>query len=179
MSQTEYAEHRGISQQRISKLIETGKIDQSCITKIGKYKKIDKDKADAALKQNLDRIYNPNRSSQPKKDQKKAATKKEREATVKAAGMTGMSMADAQKMQAKLKAALLKLDYDERLGTLISAEKVRTDVFNIARITRDAILNIPDRISAELASITDIHVEREKLTAELTQALEELSNGKF
>jgi len=177
MSQTEYAEHRGISQQRVSKLIEKGKIDAECITKIGKYKKIDRDKADAALKQNLDQIYNLKSKSSPKKDQKESITKEEKEATIKAAGTTGMSMADAQRMQAKLKAALLKLDYDERIGTLISAEKVKTDFFNIARTTRDAILNIPDRISAELASITDIHVVREKLTAELTQALEELSNG--
>ena len=175
MSQTEYAKHRGISQQRVSKMIEVGKISQECIKRIGKYKKIDRDKADEELKNNLDRIYNPNRTK-PVKTKSKKVTKKEVEETVKAVGMSGgMSMADAQKMQAKLKAALLKLDYEERTGELISASQVKKEVFGMARMTRDAILNIPDRISAELASMTDVHAIYEKLTAELTQALEELS----
>jgi len=133
LSQTEYAKHRGISQPRVSVMVKQGKLD-GCIKKIGKYKKIDRDKADEALKNNLDRIYNPNRK----------VTKKEVEETIKAVGFEHMSMTEAQKAQSQYKAALLKLDYEERTGELISASQVKKEVFGMARMTRDAILNIPD-----------------------------------
>ena len=94
---------------------------------------------------------------------------------VEEATSEGMSLADAQKLQAQYKAALLKLEYDEKSGALTSMAKVKIDFFNIARTTRDAILNIPAKISAELASITDAHIVSEKLTSELIEALEELS----
>ena len=174
MTQVEYAEHRGIGQSRVSRLVSRGKIPHNCIKKISGRKLIDRDKADAALAENLDQIMNkPTRQYGKKKKPAPA----EMEQTTKAAGTKGMSMADAQKLQAQYKAAILKLDYEERTGKLILAASVDKDFFDIARLTRDAILNIPDRISAELASITDTHVISEKLTVELTQALEELSRG--
>jgi len=178
MTQAEYAAHRGISQPRISKLLKTGQIPAGCMKKISGRKLIDRDKADAALSENLDRMYNPNpaKKGMPKAKPKKPS-KPEMERTTKTAGTKGMSMADAQKLQAQYKAAILKLDYEERTGKLILAASVDKDFFDIARLTRDAILNIPDRVSAELASMTDTHVISEKLTAELTQALEGLSRG--
>ncbi len=149
---------------RVSNLIKLGKIPKSCYeTQANGRRLIDVAQADQALLENLDQIRNPHSQKNPQQPTE---------------GIGGMSMADAQKLQAKLKAALLKLDYDERVGALVSASQVEKDFFNVARLVRDAILNIPDRISAELASITDVHVISEKLTAELTVALEELSNGK-
>ena len=181
MTQAEYAAHRGISQPRISKLLKTGQIPAGCMKKISGRKLIDRDKADAALSENLDRMYNPNpaKKGMPKSKPKKPSkpSKPEMARTTKTAGTKGMSMADAQKLQAQYKAAILKLDYEERTGKLILAASVDKDFFDIARLTRDAILNIPDRVSAELASMTDTHVISEKLTAELTQALEGLSRG--
>jgi len=171
MSQTEYGKHRGVSQQRVSAMIQRGKL-AGCIKKFGKYKKIDRDKADAALEQNLDRIMNkPGREY----GENKQVTGKEIKQTTKAAGTTGLSLADAQKIQAQYKAALMKLEYEEKSGKLVEVKAVEQDAFNMARIVRDNILNIPDRISAELASMTDVHLVSEKLVAELTAALEELS----
>jgi hypothetical protein len=65
---------------------------------------------------------------------------------------------------------------NEAEGLVIPAEEVETQTFNFARLVRDAILAIPDRIGAELASSTDVHQTTPKLTVELLQALEELSD---
>ena len=169
MSQVEYAEHRGVSQPYISRLVSRGKMGD-CIQIIDGYKKIDRDKADAALEQSLDHVYNPK-----EKKNKAAPTTAEIKHQTKAAGTSGMSLADAQRLQAQYKAALMKLEYEEKSGTLVKQEQVDIDFFNCARRARDAILNIPGRVSAELAIVTDIHVVSQKLTTELTAALEELS----
>lgn len=61
------------------------------------------------------------------------------------------------------------------MGELISAEKVRNAMFAKGRIIRDGILNVPDRISALLATINDAAKIHEILTKELREILEELS----
>jgi len=143
-------------------MIKQGKL-AGCLVKFGKYNKIDRDLADAALAHNLDRIYNPSPKSQ------------QRMKNVTPPETNTMSLADAQKVQAQYKAALLKLEFDEKSGKLIPAEDVKTTAFDLGRRVRDYLLNIPNRISAELATKTDVHDINEKLTLEITQALEELS----
>ena len=93
---------------------------------------------------------------------------------VVAAGFHLMTLTEAQAEQARQKATDLKMKNDERAGRLVDAAQVAEDAFNCARLTRDAVLGVPDRISAELASITDPHKLNDKLTTELVQALEEL-----
>jgi phage terminase Nu1 subunit (DNA packaging protein) len=60
-------------------------------------------------------------------------------------------------------------------GELLPAEDVKKETFELARATRDAIENIPGRISAILAAEASEHRVRELLAAELRQALQELS----
>jgi hypothetical protein len=61
------------------------------------------------------------------------------------------------------------------IGRLIDAEEVRKTAFAMGRIIRDGILNIPDRVSALIATISDASQIHEILTNELRQVLEELS----
>ena len=70
-----------------------------------------------------------------------------------------------------------ELEYKEAAGQLVSVEKVKRDAFAIGRRTRDHILNIPDRIAADLVGITDQAVMHAKLTQELTGALVELCDS--
>jgi len=65
-----------------------------------------------------------------------------------------------------------------RKGELLPAAEVAKIAFDVARKTRDAILNIPDRISAIIAAESDEAKVREILRKELTLALAELSTGK-
>lgn len=93
---------------------------------------------------------------------------------VAAMGFSAYTLTEAQAETARQKAAEIKMKNDERAGSLVDAAQVAEDAFNCARLTRDAVLGVPDRIAAELASITDPHTLNDKLTQELTLALEEL-----
>ncbi len=82
----------------------------------------------------------------------------------------------ARTARAHYLARLAKLEYEQKSAKLIDAEKVKQDAFELARRIRDHILNIPDRISAELVGITDQPTMHSVLTRELNSALQELSN---
>lgn len=70
---------------------------------------------------------------------------------------------------------LLESKVKEEIGRLIDVEEVRKTAFAMERIIRDGILNVPDRVSALIATITDASQIHEILTNELRQVLEELS----
>lgn len=77
----------------------------------------------------------------------------------------------------KARADHAEIELKARRGELLNAEEVKQAAFDMARITRDALLNIPDRIAAGLAVETDQHRVREMLTTALYEALERLSDG--
>ncbi|MGL5029385.1 MAG: hypothetical protein ACRC6C_04805 [Wolbachia pipientis] len=69
---------------------------------------------------------------------------------------------------------LLEAKAKAEIGELISVEEVKTEAFNVARVVRNNLLNIPDRVSVLLASINDTEKIHETLTEEIRTALEEL-----
>lgn len=71
------------------------------------------------------------------------------------------------------------LEAKAEIGELISVEEVKTEAFNVARVVRNNLLNIPDRVSALLASINDTEKIHETLTEEIRTALEELTQSVF
>lgn len=73
------------------------------------------------------------------------------------------------------KAELARIELEEAQGKLINAEKVGRQAFKVARAVRDAMLNIPDRVSAELAAEKDSFTVHKRLTDEIRMALEGLS----
>ncbi len=72
------------------------------------------------------------------------------------------------------KARLAKLEFEEKSGKLIDAEQVKLEQFTAGRMIRDAIMAVPDRISAKLASMTDPHAVHRELHAELVSALDRI-----
>ncbi|MDG7056617.1 MAG: hypothetical protein LKM43_00460 [Wolbachia endosymbiont of Penenirmus auritus] len=74
---------------------------------------------------------------------------------------------------------LLEAKAKAEIGELVSIEEVKTEAFNVARVVRNNLLNIPDRVSALLASMSDTEKIHQTLTEEIRTALEELctSNG--
>lgn len=65
----------------------------------------------------------------------------------------------------------LQLENELRRGTLIDAIQAKRESFELARTVRDAILNVPDRVAAELAAETDPVRVFARLEAELRAAL--------
>jgi len=87
------------------------------------------------------------------------------------------NFAKAKTVRETLTAKILQLDYEERMGKLVNADEVKTTWFNIARSVRDGMLNIPDRLAAELAAENDEFKVHTKLKAEIFKQLEILSHG--
>ena len=88
---------------------------------------------------------------------------------------TGPSFAQSRAVRELYLARLAKIDFEERSGKLMPRYEVVTTAFTQARIIRDHLLNIPDRLAALLAVETDVAKTHKILTAEIRKALIELS----
>ena len=73
------------------------------------------------------------------------------------------------------RARTAQIEYEERVGLLVPVDKVRKEAFTMARITRDAMLAIPDRLASEIVGMTDQFTIHAKLSAEIKAALAEIS----
>lgn len=89
-------------------------------------------------------------------------------------GDVPVTYADYRKQREKYQAEMARLDFEEKSKTLIPADEVRREAFRLARVTRDSMLNIPDRLAAELAAETNQFKIHRRLTEEIRLALSDL-----
>jgi len=82
---------------------------------------------------------------------------------------------DAKARKEDYLAKIRQLDYLERMGKLVNAKVVEDMAFQKGREIRDALLIIPDRISAILAKEKDPAKCHEIITKEIEAALNKLS----
>lgn len=87
----------------------------------------------------------------------------------------GSALAQANTIKSIYQGKSLKLKYEVELGKLVERSVVEDAAFKVARTIRDKMLSIPERVSSEFASTTDLHVIKERLYAEILVALESLS----
>lgn len=73
------------------------------------------------------------------------------------------------------RAKITKLNYERLDGTLVPSEDVREAAFEKARLLRDQLLNIPNRIAPILAAEQDSKKSHEILTNEIRQCLETIA----
>ena len=193
VSQSKYARQRGFSRQYVNKLVRSGVIRLED-------GKIDSTQADAALEATREparpQRRNSNTTDQPvqKPDQKLAPATPEKQQPqppvcsnstppFPAIDLPGKLPGDLPTMllRARIKTELKRgnlLDIDEKVRTkqYVDADEIKAVAFNRARVTRDRIMNIPDRLAASLAAQNDIDTVREILAKELRIALEGLAN---
>lgn len=84
------------------------------------------------------------------------------------------SISESQTLKLAYQAKLAQLEYEEKTAKLVDAEDVNKRAFRIARITRDAMMAIPDRVAAEFAGMTDAFSIHTKLTDEIRGAIAEI-----
>lgn len=149
MSLREYATHRGVTLRAVQKALETGRIQKS------KDGKIDAASADVSW----------NESTDPSKQRGDTSS-------------TSEAFAKARAAREAYNAKLAQLNYEQRSGNLVDSSAVRRRAFENARAVRDVLLNIPNRISGELAGETDPAKVHTMLTVEITRALEELTSAR-
>lgn len=90
-------------------------------------------------------------------------------------GPDGNENIDLLLREQRAKTEKAELELEKMKGDLVNKNEVEKIAFEKARIVREAIENIPQRIAPILAAEADIHQCRETLKKELKNALEELS----
>ena len=84
------------------------------------------------------------------------------------------SFAEAQAEKERYKAKLAKLEYEHKIGQLVDRESVEREAFRVARVVRDAMLSLPDRLAALMTAETDQAKNHAILTKEIMAALKGL-----
>ncbi len=147
MSQRMYARYRGVSHRAVQKALRSGRIVAEPDGRI------DAIRADAMWSANT----RP-RGAPPSP------------ADLEAAQARAKAMAILQHYRAKME----QLRYEVETGKLVSVEKVRADVFGLARRTRDRVLGLPDRLAPRITGLTDAAEIERILTDEIRVACREL-----
>jgi hypothetical protein len=169
-----YAKRRGVSHQAVSKAIATGRLSRSVSRGSGGRCLINVVLADREWGENTD--AQQQRSSHRRPAQV-AMFPDVPVDTVELGSASGPVLAKAQAMRVTFLARTAELDYLEKARSLVSADKVSIEAFRVGRTVRDAIMHVPDRVSAQLAALSDEHQVHELLTAELAGALRELADA--
>lgn len=177
VTQTEFARRVGVSQARISTLCSEGMFN-GATKKQGRKLLIDVEAGKARLRSSLDptnesKIRSLIGGGNPKRPEARDDSGGTRSGGVKPV----IDFSQARTLNEQYKAAIRKLEYEEKTGKLVDAAKVREAAFSMGRRIRDAMMNIPDRLSAMLAAENDEEIIREHLNREITIALEELSKN--
>nr|WP_246484042.1 hypothetical protein [Wolbachia endosymbiont of Rhagoletis cerasi] len=159
ITQTEWARELGVSKQYVCYLVKKGIVELEDGL-------IDREQANRAI----EAIRDP---SQPLR--RKGREEGEKRGNNELSTMLLKTRIKNEMERGKLLEAKAKAE----IGELISVEEVKTEAFNVARVVRNNLLNIPDRVSALLASMNDTEKIHETLTEEIRTALEELVENTF
>jgi hypothetical protein len=131
VSLREYARLRGLDKESVRLAVHDGRLNKS-VTKNGTRYDIDPAVADEEWKANT----NPAKQNNTKKKIADAP-----------------SMAQARAVREMYAARLTQLEFEERSGLLCKVEDVKLSAFKSARLTRDAMLNIPARVVNEITAL--------------------------
>lgn len=155
MKTTEFAEKIGVSRQAVLQAIKRGRLPKSA-RKVGNAWHVDPELGPVEYRANVDMTRRP-----PRKDHGRV--------------IDGESdYPDFNESRAKrvyFEAQLLEMEVKLREGRLIDRDTIRDKSFKLGRQVRDGMLNIPDRIAADLAAETDAFKVHARLTKEIREAL--------
>lgn len=165
VSANAYAKHRGVSAQAVMRAINEGRLPTAAVQRESGRWDVDVVLADREWRENTD-----TGQGAPAHAKNKPATAD----TEPPADGQPLTYAEARAQHERFKARLAQLELEEREGKLLDATQVRAEAFRTARIVRDAMLNMPDRIAAELAAEQNAFKVHQKLTKEIRRALEGL-----
>lgn len=166
LSAREYSQRRGVALASISQAISEGRLRKS-VKRHGRGYVIDPELADAELAANSAPGHGGKR-------EKGRAVQEPAEDVADVTGDDGETYMEAKARHERLKADLAALDLAEKEGRLVEAAAVEREAFRVARLVRDGILNIPDRIAGDLAAEDDQFRIHQLLTGEIRKALEGL-----
>ena len=156
---SDFARYRDVSLRTVKDWIEEGRLE-NCF-KIGnnKRKKINWQLADQALE---------NSASDQENDSVSGTTKG-----------TPSNLVKARTAKTMMEANSAKIKYELLAGTLVKTDEVIEVAKQMARLTRESIMTLPDRLGPILAGETDFDEVHRILTEELNTALRNLALKNF
>ncbi|CAG1000248.1 hypothetical protein ARNL5_04039 [Anaerolineae bacterium] len=168
-----YAKRRGVSHTAVAKAVKAGRISRTAEGLINP-EAADRQWADNTdPSKPLNSVTGNPRHRRNMDSPSMSSSNPETASTAQAGGLPPYSQSRA--IREAYEARLRKLEYEVRIGKLISADEVKVVAFNIARITRDKLMGIPDRLAPILAGISDSHEAHRLLSAEIRLVCEDLS----
>lgn len=159
-----YARHRGVSHTAVQKALRAGRIQAEADGSI------DPVRADRAWAGNT--AAAPAAPAPPQREE----VRSEEVRDVRREPAAGPSFAQSRAIREAYAARLAKLEYEERTGALVRTEQVKLAWFDLLRVARDRLLNIPDRLADTLAAETEPRRVRELLAAEIRLVLTDLAD---
>jgi phage terminase Nu1 subunit (DNA packaging protein) len=151
VSQAEYARHRGVSRQYISRLAKAGVL-------VMRGGKVDVAASDAVLDDRPEKVS-------------EAATSGPVET-----GAQATTYAQAKLADMLFRARLRKLEYETKSAKLIPTDEVKVVWFKQARQIRDKLLAVPAKLAPQLAAVSDVRAVRELLDTEIEAILKGLQD---
>lgn len=180
----EAAKALGISQPRASKLIKEGKLKKS-VKKRGRSWEVDLRAAKKELRANLDpaQPIKAKIGGKKRRQRKKEPDQEEKQETAKRAGTTGLDFSIARALNEQFKAALKKLEYEERTGKLVPAQEVKAAWIRHIAAAKVKLLGIRAKITPIVRDlvndreVSDIILE--VIENEINDTLVELQRSKL
>jgi hypothetical protein len=185
MSFRAYAKHRGVSVNAVSKAVKAGRITAE-VNKDGK-RWINAEKADKQWAENTSGRKDEIVAAPVKPATARAPAAKPAHKAAPAAEEPEEEAPEGEQPEQKkntyafsrgiregFMAKLARLEFEEKAGRLVPADKVKIDAYKIGRTVRDSILNVADQLSHDLAAEGDPHKIHIMLTTELRKALDSL-----
>lgn len=183
ITQAEWARRHGFSRQYAGRLVKRGLV--ALIDG-----KVDPDQADAALAAVREPARQPRRKNRPGPAPQPASERRQDDGggeplsllPAQGPGQTPGGDLPTLLLRTRIKseverAKLLEIKAKVEAGKFVDVDDVEVAAFNRARVVRDSLLNIPDRLAAVLAAESDAREVHALLSAEIRQALEELTGG--
>jgi hypothetical protein len=139
MSLRAYARHRGVTHQTVRKALARRRI--VALRREGNAIIVDSDDADRRLAQWQEHARQQTEAQQQRRDE------------------TSKAYAAARAVKETYRARLAALEHDVRAGKLVHVDDVRVAAFNAARMARDSLLGIADRVAPQVPSrsLAEVH----------------------
>lgn len=166
----EYARRLGVSHEAVRKAVKVGRLAKSVTWGANNKPRLMPDLADQEWAANTDKAQQrvpavpPPRPDPPPPAAEPEQSQEPRTATFQ----------QARTLREAYMARLARLEFEEKSKQLVRADAVKNEAFKVARVVRDNLLNIPDRVAAELANETNQFKVHQRLTHEIRRALEDM-----
>lgn len=173
---TDYAQLLGVSPQAVRKAIKEGRIKDG-VTKGERGYLIDVDVANKEWNRNTNQSLR--RSAEAINAGKAVASGAQQ---LQTSGLE-INYSKARAFGEQFKAKLLELEYREKAAQLIRADEAKLAQFQVVRVFRDAVQNVPVRVVSELAAVVgDLSAEKrhemlQVLNREVNNALTQLADN--